>query len=59
MLGGACTYFYIKYKQEKQVTFASRVDETKKRYKNGVEVKPSEADSKKELLNNKNSIHDT
>ena len=37
MLGGACTYFYIKYKQEKQVTFASRVDETKKRYKNGVE----------------------
>ena len=62
LLGGIATFFYIKHKQmeqDKTSTFASKVDETKKRFKNGVQVKSSETDSKKEPLNKKASIIET
>jgi len=39
------------------VTFKSNVDETKKRYKDGVEVKPS--DSKKEPLNANTAVNES
>ena len=51
-MGAIAGFFYWRHRkleQEKTITFASKVDESKKRYKDGVEVKAS--DSKKEPLN--------
>ena len=53
-MGGIAGFFYWRHRKleaEKTITFASNVDESKKRYKDGVEVKPS--DSKTEPLNQK------
>lgn len=61
LLGGVAGFFFWRHRQmekEKAVTFASKVDETKKRYKDGVEVKPSEKDSKKEPLNKKDETQE-
>jgi cbb3-type cytochrome oxidase subunit 3 len=54
LMGGVAGFFYYRHRKleaEKTITFATNVDETKKRYKDGVEIKPS--DSKKEPLNKK------